>query len=179
METLEVLDLSDNDLNGSIPQSLSKLTFLSKFSAAHNHKEGKIPTGGQFFCFWNSSFEGNLGLCRAPGPYNKALVLVGMTPQISSRMSGRIGKSSILGITISIGVGIAVLLIIFLLNLLRRDAVDPSNEEDEEEEGPHRPSDSGSKPVLFFQNSDTNKELTISSDLLRSTNKFDQANIVG
>ncbi|ONK74924.1 uncharacterized protein A4U43_C03F11510 [Asparagus officinalis] len=179
MENLEILDLSCNDLNGSIPQSLSKLTFLSKFSVAHNHLEGEIPTGGQFFSFSNSSFEGNLGLCRGPDTCNKTKEIIGMTPEISSKMNGRVGRKSVLGITISISVGIVVLFIVLLLNLSKKEAIDPTNEEDEEiEEGAFRPSDSGSKLVLFFQNSDSNKELTI-SDLLKSTNNFDQANIIG
>lgn len=41
----------------------------------------------------------------------------------------------------------------------------------------HEMYDSYSKPVLFFQNSAV-KELNV-SDLVRSTNNFDQANIIG
>ncbi|KAF3326120.1 Phytosulfokine receptor 2 [Carex littledalei] len=44
MENLEVLDLSFNNLNRSIPVSLSKLTFLSKFSVAHSHLERIVLT---------------------------------------------------------------------------------------------------------------------------------------
>ncbi|KAK1591433.1 hypothetical protein Q3G72_007717 [Acer saccharum] len=64
MQNLEYLDLSSNDLIGSIPKSFEKLTFLSKFSVAYIHLRGEIPTGGQFYTFPASSFEGNSGLCR-------------------------------------------------------------------------------------------------------------------
>nr|CAD1840948.1 unnamed protein product [Ananas comosus var. bracteatus] len=176
MENLEVLDLSWNQLNGSIPKSLSKLTFLSKFSVAHNNLEGEIPSGDQFFTFSNSSFEGNPGLCRSSMPCNGSQSVVGFKPEISTNMGNRIGRSSILGITISIGVGAALLLAVVLLNMSRKDIVDPMAEEDLEG-GPHRSSDSSSKLVFFFPNSDT-KDLTI-GDLLKSTNNFDQANIIG
>ncbi|XP_010929346.1 phytosulfokine receptor 2 [Elaeis guineensis] len=175
MGNLEVLDLSRNELNGSIPASLSKLTFLSKFSVAHNHLHGEIPTGGQFFTFSNSSFEGNPGLCRGTDSCNTTRVM-GWSPQIPSSTTNKFGRSSILGITISIGVGIAFLLAVVLLNMSRKEVGDAEDEEDIEDRA-HRLSDSGSKLVFFFQNSDS-KELTI-SDLLKSTNNFDQANIIG
>ncbi|KAK1581751.1 hypothetical protein Q3G72_008716 [Acer saccharum] len=57
MQNLEYLDLSSNDLIGSIPKSFEKLTFLSKYSVAYIHLRGEIPTGGQFYTFPASSFE--------------------------------------------------------------------------------------------------------------------------
>ncbi|WOL10418.1 phytosulfokine receptor 2 [Canna indica] len=176
MSNLEVLDLSDNQLSGSIPVSLSKLSFLSKFSVAHNNLQGEIPTGGQFFSFSNSSFDGNPGLCRSSAPCNKTQVM-GLSPEFqSSNINNKFGRSGILGITIGIGVGIAFLLAVVLFNMSRKDA-GVSIDEVDEENGSYISSDSGSKLVLFFQNSDA-KELTI-SDLLKSTNNFDQANIIG
>lgn len=59
MTNLEALDLSNNRISGSIPESLKNLTFLSKFSVANNSLSGRVPSGGQFQTFPNSSFEGN------------------------------------------------------------------------------------------------------------------------
>lgn len=59
MTTLEVLDLFNNRFSGSIPESLLKLTFLSMFSVANSSLSGRIPSGGQFQTFPDSSYEGN------------------------------------------------------------------------------------------------------------------------
>lgn len=174
MSNLEVLDLSYNQLNGSIPASLSKLNFLSKFSVAHNNLQGDIPIGGQFFSFSNSSFDGNSRLCLSSTPCNKTQQL-GLIPQVLN-VSNKIGRNRILGITVSIGVGVAFLLAIVLFNMSKKDA-GVSEDELDEEHGSHMQSDSGSKLVIFFQSSDT-KDLTI-NDLLKSTNNFDQSNIIG
>ncbi|KAL6011556.1 Phytosulfokine receptor 2 [Asimina triloba] len=178
MENLEVLDLSCNRLHGQIPPSLNKLTFLSRFNVANNQLRGQIPSGGQFFSFSNSSFEGNPGLCGAPFPPCSKSDVMGLHPAIASGQDSKVGRSSILGITISVGVGIAFLLAVVLLNMSRRDVEDPTYDAEEESCGPPRLSEAlGSKLVLLFQNSDP-KELTI-GDILKSTNNFDQANIIG
>lgn len=59
MTTLEVLDLFNNRFSGSIPESLQRLTFLSMFSVANSSLSGRIPSGGQFQTFPDSSYEGN------------------------------------------------------------------------------------------------------------------------
>ncbi|KAJ4980252.1 hypothetical protein NE237_031089 [Protea cynaroides] len=179
MENLEVLDLSCNDLYGSIPLVFNQLTFLSKFSVANNHLQGSIPTGGQFLSFPSSSFEGNPGLCGPQIPPCGSVDNMGRKPGIPARSHSMIGRSSILGITMSIGVGVALLLAVVLVNMSRKDVGDSIGDVEEEVNRPHRLSEAmvSSKLVLLFQNSD-NKELTI-GDLLKSTNNFDQANIIG
>ncbi|KAK3126143.1 hypothetical protein QOZ80_7AG0552290 [Eleusine coracana subsp. coracana] len=177
MDNLEVLDLSSNNLSGSIPSSLTDLTFLSKFSVAHNHLVGQIPNGGQFFTFSNTSFEGNPGLCRS----TSCNLNLSLSRQASSgkkvppSASVRNNKNKILGVAICIGLALAVLLTIILVNMSKRDvsAIDYEDTEGSCQEL----YDSYSKPVLFFQNSAVT-ELTV-SDLVRSTNNFDQANIIG
>ncbi|KAG9445985.1 hypothetical protein H6P81_012113 [Aristolochia fimbriata] len=178
MENLELLDLSYNNLHGAIPVSLNKLTFLSKFNVANNHLQGQIPTGGQFFSFSNSSFEGNPGLCGAPFPPCTRAALVGLKPGSRPGSSSKMGRGSIFGITISIGVGVALVLALILLIMSRNGERVLLDEEEAEGSGTKRLSETlGSKLVLLFQNTE-GRELTV-GDVLKSTNHFDQANIIG
>ncbi|XP_065862063.1 phytosulfokine receptor 2 [Euphorbia lathyris] len=178
MGNLETLDLSFNDLYGSIPPSFEKLTFLSKFSVANNHLKGQIPTGGQFSSFPNSSFEGNPGLCGGVIPPGSVITNM-LKPGTSSGSNHRFGRANVLGIAITVGFGLALVLALVLLKMSGRDDVgNRIDNSDEEINQPHRLSDVivPSKLVLF-QSSDC-KELTV-ADLLKSTNNFNQANIIG
>lgn len=174
MTSLENLDLSHNNLSGTIPPSLQKLSFLSKFNVAENHLSGEIPSGGQFQTFPNSSFQGNnFTFCRPscrrsidkapnPGPPNKS---------VSKR-------GPLIGMVIGIVFGTAFLLVVLFIILLRahsRREVDPEKEGDTNDKGLV---ELGSRLVVLFQNVENNKELSI-DDLLKSTNNFDQANIIG
>ncbi|KAI6698507.1 hypothetical protein NL676_018626, partial [Syzygium grande] len=66
LQQLESLDVSYNDLNGTIPTQLSDLNFLSFLNLSYNKLEGSIPAVKQFLTFSASSFEGNAGLCGPP-----------------------------------------------------------------------------------------------------------------
>ncbi|XP_031118945.1 phytosulfokine receptor 2-like [Ipomoea triloba] len=177
MSNLEVLDLSHNELWGSIPSSFNKLTFLSKFSVAYNHLKGAIPTGGQFFSFPNSSFEGNAGLCGkiiSPCAVNN----IGLQQPPPSASSKGLGRSSIFGIAISLAVGIMVLLAFVLLKMSRRNVQCPVDDLEEEMSRAGRLSEAfGPSKLVLFQISDC-KDLTV-ADLLKSTNNFNQSNIIG
>ncbi|CAI9088695.1 OLC1v1023100C1 [Oldenlandia corymbosa var. corymbosa] len=177
MLNLEVLDLSFNDFYGSIPSSFNKLTFLSKFSVANNHLQGAIPTGGQFLSFPSSSFEGNSGLCGtliSPCAVNN----IGMQPASPTSSKKKFGRNSILGVTISIGVGVAIILAFVLLKLSRRDMRNSIEDLEDEMSRPNRLSDAfGPSKLVLFQNSEC-KDLTV-TDILKSTNNFSQSNIVG
>lgn len=179
MANLENLDLSGNNLSGRIPASLRNLTFLAKFNVANNHLEGPIPTGGQFFSFSISSFEGNSGLCGSPLPVcnsSNSSIPVLLTPGIGSQ--NKLGRNTILGITVSIGVGIALLLATILWSLSGRQIeIQDFENEDEFRRSSRLSEHVGFTTVVLFQNRH-NKDLTI-ADLIKATNNFDQANIIG
>ncbi|XP_010537029.1 PREDICTED: phytosulfokine receptor 2 [Tarenaya hassleriana] len=180
LENLELLDLSYNNLYGSIPTSFQSLTFLSKFSVAYNHLVGPIPSGGQFYSFPLSSFEGNPGLCRAIDSPCDVLINSILKPNASSHTARRFGKGSIVGLTISLAIGITLLLSAVLLRISRKDVGDRINGYDEEISGvPPGLSEAlgGCSKIVLFQNCGC-KDLSV-SDLLKSTNNFSQANIIG
>ncbi|KDP29473.1 hypothetical protein JCGZ_19302 [Jatropha curcas] len=175
MTSLEMLDLSHNNLSGNIPSSLVNLSFLSKFNVADNNLSGKIPIGGQFLTFPNSSFEGN-DLCGDHGtpPCANTEVILREAP-----MKSRRNKNIIVGMTVGIVLGTVFLLVLMLMIVLRAHSqgeIDPekegvdTNDKDLEE--------IGSRLVILFQNMENYKELSL-DDLLKSTNNFDQANIIG
>ncbi|KAL9665194.1 hypothetical protein QQ045_020606 [Rhodiola kirilowii] len=176
MSSLESLDLSHNELSGTIPASLIYLNFMSKFSIAYNQLHGKIPTGGQFPTFLNSSFEGNPGLC---GDHGYAPCEDDASVPISSPTKERKNKGVIAGMAVGIALGTILFLALLLVVILRaqsrrRGAVDPENDDfDMTDKGMEN---IGSKSVVLFHNKE--KELSI-DDLLKATNNFDQANIIG
>ena len=65
MRALESIDLSANQFDGEIPQSISNLTFLSFLNFSNNNLVGKIPSSTQLQSFDASSFTGN-ELCGPP-----------------------------------------------------------------------------------------------------------------
>ncbi|CAE6239133.1 unnamed protein product [Arabidopsis arenosa] len=179
LDNLEVLDLSYNHLYGSIPLSFQSLTFLSKFSVAYNRLTGAIPSGGQFYSFPHSSFEGNLGLCRAidsPCDVLMSNMLNPKGPSRSNNNGGRFGRSSIVVLTISLAIGITLLLSVILLRISRKDSDDRINDVDEETISGVPKALGPSKIVLFH--SCGCKDLSV-EELLKSTNNFSQANIIG
>ncbi|KAK8604250.1 hypothetical protein V6N13_099198 [Hibiscus sabdariffa] len=177
MISLEILDLSHNDLSGTIPPSLQSLSFLSIFNVAYNQLHGKIPSGGQFLTFPSSSFEGNNLCgehwfhCQDANPSDN--------PDESPRRSRRNNRVIIIGMVVGIFFGTIILLGLMLVIVLRANN---HNEVDPEKEDPDSndkdPEETGSRLVVLFQNMETCKELLI-EDLLKSTNNFDQANIIG
>lgn len=175
LTNLESLDLSDNSLTGRIPTALQELTFLSKFNVSNNHLEGLIPSGKQFNTFPKSSFEGNPGLYGPPLPPCNLNF-----PKISNevRVNNGMNKNAILGIAVSVGVGTALLLGVLLWSLSRRHIKTEADVNEIRCSMSHRISDAlGSSLVLLFQNHDI-KDLTV-ADILKATNNFDQANIIG
>lgn len=175
MGNLEVLDLSSNDLHGSIPASLNKLTFLSMFCVANNHLEGPIPTGTQFSGFPSSSFEGNPGLCgESLSPCSVKTV-----PSLRSNSNRKLGRSSIFGITLGIGAGIAILLAIIIVKMSRkkhRELIGDVEDETDSRTNGLSGVFNASKLVLFPTSGC--RDLTV-SDVVEATNNFSQSNIIG
>lgn len=175
MTSLETLDLSFNNLSGKIPPSLVNLSFLSKFSIAYNKLSGTIPSRGQFPTFPNSSFEGNQGLC---GEHTSSICQITNQFPRGSAVKPKKNEGTIIAMSVGIVFGSAFLLILVILIVLwttSRREVDPENEADGSENDVE---ELGSRLVVLFQNKEDNKELSL-DDILKSTNSFDQANIIG
>ncbi|XP_078448513.1 phytosulfokin receptor 1 [Wolffia australiana] len=178
MEKLETLDLSHNQLTGEIPPSLTKLTFLAKFSVADNNLIGRIPRGTQFDSFPYDSFAGNRGLCGVQ--YEKCPAEPSAVPGRSRRSKGSVAAMAA-GIAAG-AVCASACLVLVLFRARSKRVRDPSEEAaaaagsgDEDA----APAPKESKIVLLFRNnSREGKGLTV-EDVLRSTNNFDQANIIG
>ncbi|KAL5983152.1 hypothetical protein ACLOJK_017234 [Asimina triloba] len=172
MKSLELLDLSFNDLSGTIPSSLTNLSFLSSFNVANNSLVGAIPSGGQFSTFPNASFKGNRGLC---GEHFIVTCQSAEIPLLSARKEQR-KKVTTVGMAVGIGLGVAFVVALVLAVVLRYHFQRQDNTIREEPDA-EKNLMSSSGLVLLFYNKE-NKEITI-EDLLKSTENFDQANIIG
>ena len=170
MTKLEILILSHNHLTGGIPFSLSSLSFLSTFDVSYNNLTGRIPYATQFSTFRKSSYVGNPGLC---GPPMEPCSSEDTVNEGRSKWS----KSTIAGMAVGVAVGtmlIAALIFLIFSRARSRRVGDPEDEDAGSRDGGAANSDD-SKIVLLFQNK---KGLTV-EDIVKSTNNFDQANIIG
>lgn len=67
---LRSLDLSSNDLDGQIPDSLTSLESLTYFNVSFNQLSGPVPSSGPFANFNSGSYLGNPELCGSALPKN-------------------------------------------------------------------------------------------------------------
>ncbi|XP_025012918.2 receptor-like protein EIX2 [Ricinus communis] len=66
---LETFDLSRNKFSGLIPPSMAQLTFLNHLNLSYNNLSGKIPIANQFQSLNDPSiYVGNTALCGMPLP---------------------------------------------------------------------------------------------------------------
>ncbi|KAK4349758.1 hypothetical protein RND71_029071 [Anisodus tanguticus] len=186
LTNLEKLDLSGNNLSGEIPSSLKGLHFLSSFSVAHNNLEGPIPTGGQFDTFPITSFLGNPGLCGQILQHSCSTDKSATTQPSAVRKSTK--KKILIGLILGILFGIAFTVIITTLWIFSKRRILPRGDAEKNDlDIMSYNSTSGlsaeigkdnSMLVMFPTNKNQIKDLTI-FDILRATNNFNQANIIG
>ncbi|MCL7035698.1 hypothetical protein MKW94_012043 [Papaver nudicaule] len=177
MTSLETLDLSYNNLTGTIPASLAQLSFLSKFAVAYNQLDGRIPTGGQFSTFPPSSFEHNKNLSCLDHSNSCPPDAVHQPEHIKKRHRN-IGH--VIGMAVGIASGTLLLLTVVFFIVSKANNRTQDDPEHSNIVSMNKDLDvTGSGSVYLFQNKDMiTKELSI-DDLLKSTNNFDQANIIG
>ncbi|BFG24053.1 hypothetical protein CerSpe_103270 [Prunus speciosa] len=182
LTNLEKLDLSYNNLSGEIPVSLKGLHFLSSFSVAYNDLQGLIPSGGQFDTFTIYSFEGNPGLC---GPPTVHRTCPQPSPPAAARRSN---KNLLIGLTSGICFGIVFIVVMLVVWMLSKRRIIPGGDTDKMDFDtmsshsatavtPELDKDT-SLVIVFPTNTNEIKDLTI-TEILKATDNFNQANIIG
>ncbi|KAK3220657.1 hypothetical protein Dsin_014627 [Dipteronia sinensis] len=184
LTNLEMLDLSWNQLSGDIPTSLKSLHFLSSFSVAHNNLQGSIPSGGQFDTFPTSSFDGNPALCGSTVQRSCSETTKTNHPATPRKSTN---TKLVVGLILGICFGTGLIITVLALWMLSKRRIIPGGDIDKiEPDAFSSNSNFGFLPeaekntslVISFPDTNEIKDLTI-SELLKATDNFNQANIIG
>lgn len=126
---LQNVDLSFNNLNGTLPKPLSNLPNLLVFNISHNNLEGELPGGGFFNTISPSSVAGNPSLCGSvvkkscPSVLPKPIVLNPNSTSDSTSNSlppslgGHRRNRNILSISALVAIGAAAFIIIGVISI--------------------------------------------------------------
>lgn len=122
LKHLTALDISQNQLKGKIPESFANLSSLKQLNLSFNQLEDQVPETGIFKSISASSLIGNPGLCGS-----KSL------QPCRKRSSLSLSKKTV-WILISIGVVFTLLILAVLISILLRSARKPKAERIEDAE---------------------------------------------
>jgi tRNA A-37 threonylcarbamoyl transferase component Bud32 len=178
LTNLQVLDLSSNNLTGSIPAALNSLNFLSAFNVSNNDLEGPIPSGGQFNTFQNSSFDRNPKLCGS------MLIHKCRSDSIALPSTNQRDRKFVFAIALGVFFGgiFALLLLGRLIVLIRMKGNTTKNRRENSGDVESTSFYSSSEQTLVVtwmpQGKGEANELKF-ADILKATNNFDMANVIG
>ncbi|TKW22984.1 hypothetical protein SEVIR_4G263500v4 [Setaria viridis] len=183
---LQVLILRRNRLTGPIPPALNQLNFLAVFSVSYNDLEGAIPTGGQFDAFPPGSFRNNPKLCGpAIGVPCAGLIAAG-----KSSSSKLVSKRILVAIVLAVCFGVVALVffmgcvVIAVRRARSKGSVGDGGKFAEASLFDSMTElDGDSKDTILFMSEDagggdTARRVTF-LDILKATNNFSQASIIG
>ncbi|KAL6907987.1 hypothetical protein ACP4OV_002157 [Aristida adscensionis] len=156
MRALEFLDLSRNNLSGQIPKSLGNLTMLQHLNLSFNNLAGQVPDFGVFANFTAISIQGNHKLCGGIQGLHLKPCPVDPVQLLPKK------KHKFLVIPIVISVLVTALVLLALLCMLltwrKRTKKTIPSAESKSKQG---------HPLISY------------SQLLRATNDFSEANLLG
>ncbi|XP_059275505.1 probable LRR receptor-like serine/threonine-protein kinase At3g47570 [Lycium ferocissimum] len=147
---LAYLDLSGNNLSGIIPESLENLKQLSYLNVSFNALTGKIPNGGPFANLTAESFMGNTELC-GPSQFNVVKCRIGSPKRRNRRRALNFVLASI-----AVAVVVTTIFMVWFLKYRKRSRLFLI-------------------PDLIGQ---SHKRISY-YEVVRGTNNFDEANLIG
>ncbi|KAK4838642.1 hypothetical protein QYF36_015297 [Acer negundo] len=170
--------LRNNSLSGNIPAEIGQL------NVAYNNLQGSIPSGGQFDTFPTSSFDGNPALCGSTVQHSCSETAKPNHPAAPRKSTN---TKLIVGLILGICFGTGLIIAVLALWMLSKRRIIPGGDTDNiEPDAFSSNSNFGFLPeaekntslVISFPDTDEIKDLTI-SELLKATDNFNQANIIG
>ncbi|KAF2310136.1 hypothetical protein GH714_006684 [Hevea brasiliensis] len=122
LKDLSILNISQNQLTGQIPGDIRYMQSLTTLDFTYNNLQGRIPAGGQFLVFNESSFAGNPSL-SAPRQAS-CPSLVSMLRGSSHGHTASFSTSKL--IITDIGLVIALMLITMMVCKMRKKRLEKS-----------------------------------------------------